>query len=57
MDAGEGDIVFGGESKGSARGSVHGRSDDATAIDIEGDPERCRFGRSQSDFILQSLMI
>ena len=57
MDAGEGDIVFGGESKGSARGSVHGRSDDATAIDIEGDPQRCRFGRSQSDFILQSLMI
>jgi hypothetical protein len=35
---------------------VHRRGDYATAVDIEVDPQRCRFGLSQSDFALQSLL-
>ena len=46
----------GGEEKGSARGSVHWRGDYATDVDIEVDPQRRRFGRSQSNFALQSLL-
>jgi hypothetical protein len=41
----EGDCVKeGGEEKGSARGSVHWNGYDTTALDIEVDPQRCRFG-------------
>jgi hypothetical protein len=36
-----------------AAGRVHWRSDNATTVDIEVDPQRCRLGRSQSDFVLQ----
>ncbi len=43
-----------GEEKGSARGSVHWIGYDATALDIEVDPHRCRFGSSNSDFALQA---
>ena len=57
MYAGEREIV-GKErdKKGSARGSVHWSGYDATALDIEVDPQRCRFGSSKSDFALQSLV-
>ena len=58
MDAGERDIMRedGGEEKGSARRSVHWGCDEATAIDIEVDPQRRRFGSRESDFALQSLI-
>jgi hypothetical protein len=29
---------------------------DATALDIEVDPQRCRFGSRKSDFALQALV-
>jgi len=29
------------------------RSDDAAAVDVQVDPQRCRFGRSQTDLALQ----
>jgi hypothetical protein len=45
-----------GEEKGSARGSVHWGGYDATALDIEVDPQRCRFGSRKSDFALQNLV-
>jgi hypothetical protein len=35
---------------------VHWQGDDATAVDIEVDPQRGRFRRRQSDFVLQSLI-
>ena len=41
---------------GSARGSVHWNGYDATALDIEVDPQRCSFGSRKSDFALQSLV-
>ena len=43
-----------GKEKGSARGSVHWSGYDATALDIEVDPQRCRFGSRKSDFALQA---
>jgi hypothetical protein len=45
-----------GEKKGSARGSVHWSGYDTTALDIEVDPQRCRFGSRKSDFALQALV-
>jgi hypothetical protein len=45
-----------GEEKGSARGSVHWSGCDATALDIEVDPQRCRYGSRKSDFALQALV-
>jgi hypothetical protein len=54
---GEGDCVKeGGEEKGSARGNVHWSGYDTTALDIEVDPQRCRFGSRKSDFALQALV-
>ena len=54
---GEGDSVKEGrEKKGSARGSVHWGCYYATALDIEVDPQRRRFGRRESDFALQRLV-
>jgi hypothetical protein len=44
-----------GEEKRSARGSVHWRGYDATALDIEVDPQHCGFGSRKSDFALQDL--
>jgi hypothetical protein len=35
---------------------VHWGCDEATAIDIEVDPQRRRFGSRESDFALQSLI-
>ena len=43
-----------GEEKGSKRGSMHRSGYDATALDIEVDPQRCRFGSRKSDFALQA---
>ncbi len=42
--------------KGSARGSVHWGCYYATALDIEVDPQRGRFGSRKSDFALQALV-
>jgi hypothetical protein len=58
---GEGDCVKEGgkvyrEEKGSARGSVHWSGYDATALEVEVDPQRCRFGSRKSDFDLQTLV-
>jgi hypothetical protein len=33
---------------------VHWSGYDATALDIEVDPQRCRFGSRKSDFVLQA---
>ena len=45
MNAGEREIVKKKEEeKASARGSVHWSCYDATALDIEVDPQPCRFG-------------
>jgi len=57
VNAGEREIVLKkearhGKEKGSARGSVHWSSYDATALDIEVDPQHCRFGSLKSDFAL-----
>jgi hypothetical protein len=54
VNAGEREIVLKkeGEEKGSARGSVHWSGYDATALDIEVDPQRCCFGSRKSDFAL-----
>ena len=49
-------VKEGGGKKGSARGSVHWGCDYATALDIEVDPQRRRFGRRESDFALQRLV-
>jgi hypothetical protein len=38
------------------RGSVHWGCYHATALDIEVDPQRRRFGRRESDFALQRLV-
>ncbi len=38
------------------RASVHWSGYDATALDIEADPQRCRFGSRKSDFALQALV-
>jgi hypothetical protein len=35
---------------------VHWSGYDATALDIEVDPQRCRFGSRKSDFALQALV-
>jgi hypothetical protein len=48
-------VKEGGRKKGSARGSVHWGCYYATALDIEVDPQRRRFGRSESDFAFQRL--
>ena len=54
---GERDCVKeGGGGEGSARGSVHWSGYDATALDIEVDPQRSRFGSRKSDFALQALV-
>jgi hypothetical protein len=54
---GEGDCVKEeGEEKGSARGSVHWGCYYATALDIEVDPQRRRFGCRESDCALQRLV-
>jgi hypothetical protein len=45
-----------GEKKESARGSVHWGCDYATALDIEVDPQRHRFGRREPDFALQKVL-
>ncbi len=45
---GEGDCVKEGGGEGSGY--------DATALDIEVDPQRCRFGSRKSDFALQALV-
>jgi hypothetical protein len=45
-----------GEQKGSARWSVHWGCYDATALDIEVDPQRCCLGSCQSDFALQAVV-
>ena len=42
--------------KGSARGSVHWVCYYVTALDIEVDPQRCRFGSRKSDFALQAVV-
>jgi hypothetical protein len=49
-------VKGGGGEKGSARGSVHWSGYDTTALDIEVDPHRCRFGSRKSDFALQALV-
>ena len=36
--------------------TIKGRSIDATALDIEFDPQRCCLGRRQSDFALQAVV-
>ena len=59
MNAGEREIVWKkeGEEKASARGSVHwGCCYYDTAMDIEVDPQRCRFVSRKSDFALQVLV-
>ena len=38
------------------RASVHWSGYDATALDIEIDPQRYRFGSRKSDFALQALV-
>ena len=54
---GKGDCVKeGGGEEGSARGNVHWGYDYATALNIEVDPHRRRFGRRKSDFALQVLV-
>jgi hypothetical protein len=55
---GEGDCVKeGGGGEGEReRGSVHWGCCYATALDIEVDPERRRFGCRESDFALQGLV-
>ena len=54
---GKGDCVIeGGEEKGIARGNVHWGCYYATALDIEVDPQRRRFGCRESDFALQRLV-
>jgi len=56
---GGGDIgghVLREEEKGSARGSVHWISYNATSLGIEVDPQHCRFGSRKSDFALQALV-
>jgi hypothetical protein len=45
-----------GEKKGSARGSVHWGCDYATALNIEVDTHRRRFGCRKSDLALQALI-
>jgi hypothetical protein len=35
---------------------VHWSGYDTTALDIEVDPQRCRFGSRKSDFALQALV-
>ncbi len=45
-----------GEEKGSARRSVHWGCYYFTALDIEVDPQRRRFGCRESDFVLQQLV-
>ena len=42
-------VKEGGGGEGSARGSVHWSGYDATALDIEVDPQRCLFGSRKSD--------
>jgi len=56
MNAGERNIVSKeeGEKKGSARGSVQGRCDYTTSLDIQVDPERGGFCRHEADFALQA---
>jgi hypothetical protein len=56
VNAGEREIVLKkeGGKKGSTRGSVHWGCDYATAVDVEVDPQRRRFGRRESDFALQA---
>jgi hypothetical protein len=58
VNAGEREIVREkeGYKKGSASGSVHWSGYDTTALDIEVDPQRCRFGSRKSDFALQALV-
>jgi hypothetical protein len=51
---GEGDCVKKGGGEEGKRGSVHWSGYDATALDIEVDPQRCRFGSRKSDFTLQA---
>jgi hypothetical protein len=41
----------------SARGSVHWSGYDATALDIEVDPQRCRFGSRKSDDVCVCVFI
>jgi hypothetical protein len=36
---------------------VHWSGYDTTALDIEVDPQRCRFGRRKSDFALPALLV
>ena len=45
-----------GRVAGSARGSVHWSDYDATALEIEVDPQRCHFGSCKSDLALQALV-
>ena len=40
----------------ATRRSVHWSGYDTTTLDIEVDPQRCRFGSRKSDFALQSLV-
>jgi len=55
---GEGDCVKeGGGEEGSSSGRVHWGCHYATALDIEVDPQRRRFGRRESDFALQRLVV
>ena len=58
VNARESEIVrkMEGEKKGSARWSVHWECDYATALNIDVDPQRRRFGRRESDFALQTLI-
>jgi hypothetical protein len=49
-------VKEGGGEEGNARGSVNWSGYDATDVDIEVDPERCRFGSRKSDFALQALV-
>jgi hypothetical protein len=53
---GKGDCVKGGGEEGSPRGSVHWGCDYITALKIEVDPQRRRFGRRESDLALQILV-
>ena len=46
----------GGEGKCQRERSVHWSGYDATTVDIEVDPQRCRFGSRKSDFALQALV-
>lgn len=58
MNAGDGEIVsreVGEEERGTG-GCVDRRSDDATAVDLEINPQRHRLSRIQTNFALKAIL-